>query len=101
MYSLSTKQKLVSWSLTEAELKGVYDALPQMIWMVNFLWAQGLDIGKVVLKQDNMSSILLASNGQTSSTKCTKHLAIRYYYIKEKVDKKEVTGMTFPVLTIG
>ena len=46
---------------------------------------------RLVLKQDNMSSILLASDGQTSSMKCTKHLAIRYFYIKEKVDKKEVT----------
>ena len=39
MYSLSTKQKLVSQSLTEAELIGVYDALPQMIWTGNFLQA--------------------------------------------------------------
>ena len=91
MYSLSTKQKLVSWSLTEAKLIGVYDALPQMIWTGNFLQAQGLDIGKVVLKQDNMSSLLMASNRQTSSMKDTKHLAIRYFYIKEKVDKNEVT----------
>ena len=91
VYSLSAKPKLVSWSSTEAKLIGVYDALPQMIWAGNILQAQGLDIGKVVLKQDNMSSILLASNERTASMKHTKHLAIRYFYIKEKVDKKEVT----------
>ena len=32
IYSTSTKQKLVSQSLTESELIGVYNTMPQMIW---------------------------------------------------------------------
>ena len=35
--SLSNKQQLVSRSSTEAELIGVYDMMPQMIWVGNFL----------------------------------------------------------------
>ena len=52
IYSSSTKQKLVSWSSTEAELIGVYDILPQLVWTSNFMRAQGMNLWKVVLMQD-------------------------------------------------
>ena len=90
IYSSSTKQKLVSRSSTEAELIGVYDIMPQLVWTGNFMRAQGMDIRKVVLMQDNTSTILLENNGRTSSTKQTKHIDIRYFYVKEKVDSKDV-----------
>ena len=37
IYSSSTKQKLVSRSSTEAELIGVYDIMPQLVWTGNFM----------------------------------------------------------------
>ena len=37
IYSSSTKQKLVSCSSTEAELIGVYDIMPQLVWTSNFM----------------------------------------------------------------
>ena len=40
--------------------------------------------------QDNTSTILLENNGHTSSTKRTKHIDIRYFYVEEKVDSKDV-----------
>ena len=51
---------------------------------------QGLSLWKVVLMQDNTSTILLENNGHASSTKQTKHIDIWYFYIKEKVDSKDV-----------
>ena len=69
IYSSSTKQKLVSCSSTKAELIGVYDIMPQLVWASNFMQAQGMNIRKVVLMQDNTSTILLENNGRTSSTK--------------------------------
>ena len=90
IYSSSTKQKLVSCSSTEAKLIGVYDILPQLMWTSNFMRAQGMNLRKVVLMQDNTSTILLENSGCTSSTKQTKHIDIRYFYIKEKVDSKDV-----------
>ena len=45
-HSTLNKQKLVSWSSTEVELIGVYDIMPQMIWVGNFMWAQGQDMKK-------------------------------------------------------
>ena len=69
IYSSSTKQKLVSCSSTKAKLIGVYDIMPQLVWTGNFMQAQGMDIRKVVLMQDNTSTILLENNGRASSTK--------------------------------
>ena len=41
IYSFSSAQKIVARSSTESELIGVHDLLPQMLWTVRFLEAQG------------------------------------------------------------
>ena len=38
--------------------------------------------------QDNTSAILLETNGMDSSSKRTRHLNIRYYFIKDCVDRE-------------
>ncbi len=40
--------------------------------------------------QDNISAILLETNGKASRTKRTKHIQVKYFYIKEKVDSSEI-----------
>ena len=79
--SVSKKQKLNTKSLVEAELIGADDAIPQMIWTRYFLEAQAYGIDKNILYQNNMSAILLENNGKKSSTKNTKHINVRYYFI--------------------
>ena len=44
-----------------------------------------------LLYQDNMSAILLETNGRASSSKRTKHIKVKYYLIKDKVDQGEIT----------
>ena len=39
-----------------------------------------------LLYQDNMSAILLETNGRTSSSKRIEHIKVKYYLIKDKVD---------------
>lgn len=89
-YSTSSKQKLVSRSSTESEVIGVYDVMPQVLWTGHFLGAQGIDVTDTILYQDNMSSILLEKNGRSSSTKRTRHMNIRYFFVKDQVDSKTV-----------
>ena len=38
-----------------------------------------------------MSAILLKTNGRASSSKRNKHIKVKYYLIKDKVDQKEIT----------
>jgi hypothetical protein len=65
--SFSRKQKLNTKSSTEAEVVGVDDAMSLIVWTRNFLEAQGLTVNDNVVFQDNQSSILLETNGRSSS----------------------------------
>jgi hypothetical protein len=91
LYSTSSKQKLVTRSSTESEVVGVHDVMPQVLWTGYFLKEQGFEVKDTKLYQDNMSSILLEKNGRSSSTKRTRHMEIRYFFIKDRVASKEVT----------
>ena len=51
----------------------------------------------MVLKQDNKSAILLERNGRSSSTKRTKHIQIRYFFVKDQVDSKEIEVVYCPM----
>ena len=90
IYSGSWKQRLVSRSSTESEVIGVYDVLPQVLWTKQFLEEQGNLDTTTVVYQDNTSSILLERNGRSSSTKRTKHMHIRYFYVTEQVHNKNI-----------
>ena len=67
--SYSWKQKINTKSSTEAELVGVDDSLGYILWARYFLLAQGYDMQPSLVYQDNMSAILLETNGKASSTK--------------------------------
>jgi hypothetical protein len=90
IYSVATGQKLVARSSTESELIGVHDVMPQIVWTAYFLKAQGQMVTDSILYQDNMSSMLLEKNGRSSSTKRTRHINIRYFFVKDHVDSGEL-----------
>ena len=86
----STKQKLNTRSSTESELVGVDDMMPIVVWSWYLLMAQGYGVTQNLLLQDNQSSILLERNGRASSGKRTRHINIRYFFITDRVNMKEV-----------
>ena len=85
--SISSKQKLNTRSSTEAELVGVDDVATLVLWTKLFLEAQGYEIEKNIIYQDNKSAILLEVNGKRSSGKRTRALNIRYFFITDQVEK--------------
>ena len=87
----STKHKINTRSSTETEVVSVDDFMPAIMWTRYFLQAQGYDVNDNVVFQDNMSSILLEKNGKASSSKRTKHINIRYFFITDRVKAGEVT----------
>ncbi|KAG7374846.1 reverse transcriptase RNA-dependent DNA polymerase [Nitzschia inconspicua] len=87
VYSMSTRQKLNTRSSTEAELVGVNDAMSLILWTRHFLEAQGYTVEKNVVYQDNESAILLEKNGRQSSTKRTRHLNVRYFFVTDNVNQ--------------
>ena len=88
--SISKRQKINTKSLTEAELIRTNDMMPQMLCTRYFLESQGYGINENIMYQDNMSAMLLVKNGKKSSTKNTKHINVRYYFIKDWVETRDV-----------
>ena len=91
IFSFSKKQKLVTKSSTEAELVGVDDVLPQVIWTRNFLLAQGWSVRDNIVYQDNQSAMLLEKNGLGSSSRRTRHIDIRFYFVKDRIAAGELS----------
>jgi hypothetical protein len=87
----STKQKLNTRSSTESELVSVDDCMPAICWTRYFLEAQGYGVRENILYQDNQSAILLEKNGKASSSKRTKHINIRFYFVTDRIAKKELS----------
>ena len=86
----SSKQKLNTKSSTESELVGLSEYLPYNLWWVNFLQEQGYPIVNNVIYQDNESTKRMARNGRNSCTGNSRHINIRYFFVKDRVDKKEI-----------
>ena len=88
--SCSWKQKLNTKSSTETELVGVDDAMQKVLWSLYFIQEQGYDMTHALIYQDNKSSILLEVNGRRSSSKRTKHINNKYFFVTDRVAKGEV-----------
>jgi hypothetical protein len=89
--SYSWKQKINTKSSTKTELVVVDDSLGIVLWARYFTQEQGFDMDALLLYQDNMSAMLLKTNSRASSSKRTKHIKVKYFFIKDKVDQGEVT----------
>ncbi len=77
--SYSWKHKIMTKSLTEAEIVEVDDSLGYILWTHYFMEEQGYDMEPSLLYQDNMSAILLETNGKASSSRRTKHIKVKYF----------------------
>ena len=82
----STKQKLNTQSSTMAELVAVDDFLSKVLWVRNFLDAQGIPVESQVF-QDNESTILMCKKGREVLSKRTRAMNVRYFAVKDNIDK--------------
>ena len=88
--SYSNKLKSNTRSSTETEIVAVDRYMPQMLWSLYFIRAQGWDVKHIELHQDNISAQLLEINGQFSSSSKTKHIKAKVFFVKDKVDEGDV-----------
>ena len=89
-YPTSKAQKHNTTSSTEAEVVAAAEIVPQMIWTSSFLKNQGYDVRRAVLHQDNKAAILLQKNGVLSRGKATRHVDVRFFFVKDRIEKGEV-----------
>jgi len=92
----SSKQNLNTKSSTEAELVGASDYLPHTIWTRLFLLEQGYAIDENIFAQDNQSAMKLEKNGQTSCGQKSRHIDIRYFFMKDRITSEHITVVYCP-----
>lgn len=85
----SSKQHIVTKSSTEAEVVAASDMATDILNAQSFLMNQGYKMRVPILLQDNQSAIRLLENGRMSSQR-TRHLNVRYFWLKEKIDENAV-----------
>lgn len=81
----SHAQKTIAHSSTEAEYMALSDCSRQVVWVRNLLEEIGYKLEAIPIAGDNQGSIFMASNPVTS--KHSKHIDIRYHYIREVVER--------------
>ena len=85
----SSKQHIVTKSSTEAELVALSDSANQAIHVRRFLKGQGYTMGAITIFQDNQSCMVLIERGRSGAER-TRHIDIRYFWVKERVDLGEI-----------
>jgi hypothetical protein len=96
IHSKSSKQKINVKSSTEAELVGASDFVSQTIWTRNFIEAQGYKVNDSEFFQDNMSAMKMEKNGRQSTGQRSRHINIRYFFIKDRVKNGEINLIHCP-----
>jgi hypothetical protein len=95
VHAKSTKQSIVAKSSMEAELIALSDSSNQPLHLKNFLEFQGHPQPPAIMYQDNMSAMHLIEKGKSTSEK-TRHINIRYFWIKERIDGGEIVVTYMP-----
>jgi hypothetical protein len=78
-------------SSTEATLVGLNNMKPLILWTWYFLGAKEYDIKRKKIFQDNQSAVLLERKWWHSSSHRPDHINIRYFYVTDRVQSKELT----------
>ncbi|KAL8147589.1 hypothetical protein AgCh_005055 [Apium graveolens] len=79
----SKKQKSIYTSTVKAEYIAAGSCCAQILWMKNQLLDYGLEFSKIPIYCDNQSAIAMTGNPVQHSM--TKHISIRYHFIREHV----------------
>ncbi|MBW0558812.1 hypothetical protein O181_098527, partial [Austropuccinia psidii MF-1] len=84
----SKKQSVVAQSTTEAEFIAMNVCVKQLCWTSYLLTVIGLDMVKPVLYNDNSGATTISK--QASLNANTKHIEVRYQYVRDLVMKKQL-----------
>src|SRR5882757_1368220 len=90
----SRLQKTVALSSTEAEYMALSDTCRQISWIQSLFGELGFTLTRIPICGDNQGSIFIGSN--PVQERRTKHIDIRYHYIRECIESDKVTVVFIP-----
>jgi len=86
----SKRQQTVALSTTETEYMALTQATKEALWLKALFESIGVKMRKpLAILADNQGAIKLARNQEFHQR--TKHIDIQYHFIREKLERKEVT----------
>jgi hypothetical protein len=88
--SVTQKQKITTKSSSEAELVAASDAASVSLSIKNYLKSRNYNVVDCILGQDNQSTKSVIEKGPKASRRM-RHLDIRYFFIQDYVQKKELS----------
>jgi hypothetical protein len=92
----SKKQNTVALSTVEAEYMGISAAAQEIRWLKQFAAELGMTVEEpTILHTDNQTARTLAS-GELSVGQRTKHIDIRYHFVREMVEAKNLDVKWIP-----
>ena len=109
VWAKSGKQSIVTKSSFEAELVALSDMSSMVLWISMFLRDMGFTLEVPMVYQDNQSTMRIAKQGLSNNPN-TKHIDIRYMWIKNVLEENQLSlgykpseemladGMTKPLI---
>ena len=94
--SYSRKIKVNTRSSTETKLVLVDAYMPEVLWSLYFIQAYGYGVKYAHMNQDNVSAQKLETNEKFSSSRKTKPIKEKFFFIKDKFDSEEVKILDCP-----
>ena len=90
VFARSVTQKLNTTSSTESEVVAGAEVLGKALWTTSFLRNQGYNVRNALVHQDNQAAILLQTNGVMSRKKRSRHIDVRFFFMKDRIEKGDV-----------
>ena len=72
------------------ELTQVNNMMRPVLWILYFIQAQGYTMDNIIIFQDNHSTMHLMLNSKESSFNNTKHINVRYFFVKDVINRGEM-----------
>ena len=87
----SSKHRINLRSSTESEIIGVDNHMIEFLWTLWLRGGQGFKVNDNIVYQDNQSAILMERNRKYLCGKKTCHIDMRYFFINDRIEQKEVS----------
>ena len=89
-FGSKTQSSLTAQSTVESELQALSYGAREAVYLSNFLTELGLkDSSQVPIHSDSTGALSVAGNSMFSAR--TKHIALRYFFVRELVKKSKIT----------
>lgn len=86
----ATKQRCIALSTAEAEFVSMCEAAKDAIYFKELFLELGVNIDNIKIFNDNQSALALSGSGYRFSNR-TKHIGVRFYFVKNLIEQGVIT----------